>query len=216
MSEINSKPKHASNFIDLTGKVFGRLTVLSMAVKKDSKGPTRWLCVCECGGTATTTPTSLTQGKTKSCGCLMREGVAERNRSHGMRNTPEYHAWSAMWQRCTSATHKAYKRYKDRAPPPEWRSFETFLKELGARPGKGYSLDRIDNNKPYGPGNCRWSTVTEQNRNKSNNVIVVTAQGEVCMSEACEMYGIDYDSLCEMKRNGVDMWTASGGNFDLA
>lgn len=82
--------------------------------------------------------------------------------------TPEYSAWNAMRQRCRGKGHAEYQRdYVDRGitVAPEWDDFEQFLTDIGPRPGSGYSLDRIDNNKGYGPGNCRWATQKTQRRN---------------------------------------------------
>lgn len=87
-----------------------------------------------------------------------------------MSKTVEYQAWAAMWARCTDPNHIGYDRYKGYAPPDSWKDFAVFFQELGKKPTPEHSLDRIKNEEPYGPGNCKWSTMAEQNRNQSSNV----------------------------------------------
>lgn len=99
----------------------------------------------------------------------MRDAVAARNRKHGGRNTPEYVAWNAMVQRCTRESHPAFKNYGKRGITvcAEWRhDFSAFLAHIGQRPSADYSLDRIDNERGYEPGNVRWATYDVQMRNR--------------------------------------------------
>ena len=148
---------------DISGKKFGRLTVIS----RDQIKRTRWLCVCECGTKKSIKGQSLREGRTKSCGCLNLEKMAERRLKHGMWGTPEYWAWALAKNRCTNANHRQYGNYGGRGikMSPEWRnSFDVFLGDMGERPD-GYSLDRINNDGDYCKENCRWATQTQQMRN---------------------------------------------------
>jgi len=131
---------------------------------------TKYVCRCDCGGTALVHMGNLLQGKTKSCGCLHLAGLKARCTTHGATQTPEYRIWVDMWQRTTVRTNKGYPAYKLRRPPESWRHFNVFYAELGPRPGPEFSLDRIDNDKPYGPGNCRWATDVQQASNTRKNV----------------------------------------------
>lgn len=97
-----------------------------------------------------------------------------RNAKHGMKGTPEYEAWRAMKKRCLNPNHPAYKNYGGRGITihAEWQNnFVAFLAEIGMRPSSGYSLDRIDNNRGYEPGNIRWSDAMTQNRNRRSFII---------------------------------------------
>lgn len=149
---------------DLTGQTFERLKV----VKRLGGKITKYLCLCSCGNSKAINGADLTSGNTRSCGCLALELLSVSKSTHGQRDSLEYTAWAGMWQRCTNSKHPKYSTYKDRTPPEEWRDFAVFLAHIGPKPGPEFSLDRIDNEKPYGPGNVRWATVKEQANNKSN------------------------------------------------
>ena len=151
-----------STLIDLNGETFGRLTVVTRAIN-DEHGNTQWRCRCTCGNRCTVRASSLTGGRTHSCGCD-RDTSATK---HGMSRTPEYRAWCSMRQRCENSGHPDYPAYGGRGitVDPRWDDFLTFLADMGPRP-HGTSLDRIDNERGYGPGLCRWATPTEQARNR--------------------------------------------------
>lgn len=176
MSEINSISVSARpRFKDLTGQVFSRLTVIDYAGRRGRKS--LWNCLCECGSTKVLLGTAISHGSIKSCGCLRYERVNESSTSHGLSQTPEYRVWADMWQRCTNPNHKAYGEYASRRPPETWRDFAVFLEDVGPRPHEGLSLDRVDNDAPYGPGNCRWATPTTQQNNTSRNVLLTYEGG---------------------------------------
>lgn len=169
MSNSNSIPlPKGPRFKNLTGRVFSRLTVIEYAGMR-GRYPT-WACLCECGTRKVVQGTYLTSGHTKSCGCFRREVTSQTFRRHGSRDNPEYSVWVGMWDRCTNPNNLNYDLYASRCPPDEWRDFSVFLEDVGPRPGRGMSLDRIDNDKPYGPGNCRWATQKVQCNNTSRNV----------------------------------------------
>lgn len=164
--------------LDLTGTRFGRLVALREAQKgAGNKAPTRWECSCDCGAEVVASTSMLRSGHTKSCGCLQRDKVSNRNTRHGQAMSPTWRAWRAMVARCTVRTNAAFPNYGGRGITvcPRWREFENFLADMGERP-PGTTIDRLDNDGGYEPGNCRWATREQQDGNKRTTVRI-TFQG---------------------------------------
>lgn len=165
---------------DITGYVFGRLTVLKSAGANKRK-LILWECICQCGRKTIATGVILRRGDTKSCGCLKwsaqkygndnkpvwNKGDSNRIK-HGMSSTSEYKAWANMNDRCKNKDHSAYKNYGGRGITAcdEWEDFMQFYEDMGKKPGPKYTLERIDNEKGYEKSNCKWATWKEQSLNK--------------------------------------------------
>jgi hypothetical protein len=184
--------------IDLVGQRFGRLIVLAFH-SYGAKWNTKWHCQCDCGNQKAVFGHALRRGDTRSCGCLHREITSATSTTHGQsragRWSPEYRAWSGMLMRCENPNVKNFDRYGGRgvAVCERWHKFESFFADMGPRPSSAHSLDRWpDNDGHYEPGNCRWATRPEQNRNKSNNVFVTVNGQTLVQSEACRLYGISH------------------------
>jgi hypothetical protein len=151
----------------LTGLKFGRLTVVGVSEKRDG-GKLMWDCLCDCGKPASVRGTHLTQGKTESCGCLRAEKFLFRCITHGMSKTRPYRIWRDMINRCHYEGYPERHLYGGRGIVvcEKWRaSFVSFIEDMGV-PESNLSIDRIDVDGNYEPGNCRWATATAQAQNR--------------------------------------------------
>lgn len=153
--------------IDLTGKIFTRLTVIKESTKRISGGVI-WECLCDCGNQTFVAASHLIREKTKSCGCLAKERLSEGRFKHGKSNTFEYDCWRSMKARCYNENNARFEKYGERGITvcDKWlKSFENFYEDMGKCP-EGLSLDRIDVNGNYCPENCRWADIYTQNFNQ--------------------------------------------------
>lgn len=148
-----------SKMIDMAGRVCGRLTVLERASNRDDT-KAYWKCRCACGKETVVSGDKLRRGR-QSCGCIIHV--------HDMHRTPEYKAWRGAIGRCIHKSHPSWRWYGARGIKvcAAWRlDFLAFFREIGPRPSSKHSLDRIDNNRDYEPGNVRWATAAEQLKNR--------------------------------------------------
>lgn len=181
--------------IDITGHKFNRWTVICR-VENTKLGQARWLCRCDCGNERQITSATIRQGFSKSCGCLKSELTLARNKKHGHSRigwqSPTYRSWAAMRGRCENPKNSHFAGYGGRGIKvcARWAEFVNFLADMGEKP-EGLSIDRIDVNGNYEPGNCRWATNQQQARNKRNNRFV-TANGKTqTVAEWCRETGIN-------------------------
>ena len=157
---------------DLAGQRFGRLVVIENTGSVCQR--IVWLCQCDCGLTTHVPTAWLRNGNTRSCGCLGREArsaaASAANTTHGMTRTPTYESWFNMRRRCQETSHKSFKNYGARGISvcEHWAKFENFLADMGDAPA-GMSIERVNVDGNYEPGNCKWATSQEQSRNRRNN-----------------------------------------------
>lgn len=160
-------------FNNITGNKYGRLVALCRE-ENNTKNQTMWKFICDCSNIVIKRAGDVTNGKIKSCGCLLKETTSLKNKTHGKSNTRLYKIWLGMNYRCNDSRCNGYKHYggKGISVCDEWKTFLNF--EQWAI-DNGYSdnltIDRIDNSKNYNSENCIWSTMTYQNRHTSRNIV---------------------------------------------
>lgn len=193
----------------LVGQRFGRLTVIAPAASRRLGAQTKafWHCRCDCGVEIETSGPRLRRGDTRSCGCLKKDLTSARRRTHGASSvggvrpaTKEYSSWVSAKGRCYNPNNKKYPIYGGRgiAMCDAWRDdFAAFLAYLGPRP-IGTTLDRIDNDGDYAPGNVRWATPQQQSANQSKTIRFRTIDDEpLCLSDVAKTLAI---GKVELKR----------------
>jgi len=174
----------------------GRWTVIAQA---KSKGVYKhWLCQCQCGTKKIVSQSDLRRGNSRSCGCLRKELLIKRSSIHGHAartyHSPEYKSWTSMLCRCRD---KQDRDYGGRGVQVcrQWRKFKNFLADMGSKPSRQHTIERIDVNGNYEPGNCRWATRKEQTRNQRNNIRITAFGNNLLLIEWSEFTGIKYQTL---------------------
>jgi hypothetical protein len=187
---------------------FGQLTVLGPA--PPLKGRSCWQCECRCGAIVIVLGNSLQTGNTTSCGCVRKaraRQLGKANRRHGMRYSAEYAVWSSMIQRCYCPGHVSYHNYgaKGVSVCQRWRdSFEAFFADMGRKPFPKATIDRKHNFGNYEPSNCRWTTMTRNQRNRSNNRMLTYNGITQTLPDLADQFGMDLELVRDRLRRG---WT---------
>lgn len=173
------------------GTKFGLITVTG--APESRRNGVYYECQCDCGATLTVSATRLRRKAESGGGCQQCAKGRIGKHHHGSSRDATYSKYQAMKQRCCNPKHKSWKDYGGRGITvcERWQSFDNFLADMGACPGPAYTIDRKDSNGNYEPGNCKWSTRLEQNRNQRNNIkIVVDGTEYATLTLAAEAYGL--------------------------
>lgn len=194
------------NFVDLTGKRFGRWTVIGRAEDRVTAKSREimWNCVCECGKQKVVKGGSLKSGKSVSCGCYSAEVTSamlvkrHRDNQQEIVRTKErlHNTWTSMIQRCTNKNHKYYHYYGGRGITvcDEWKKDYLEFRKWAIANGwkEGLTLDRINNDFPYCPENCRFATKKEQANNRRNNRYVEIKGERRTIAEWADILGVTH------------------------
>lgn len=213
----------------VTGAVFGRLTVTSDAPPFISSAGFRVaasLCCCCCGNTVVVRNCHLRSGHTQSCGCLHKEATSLAKTTHGhsrhRRTSREFNSWMGVLDRTTNPNSPVWLYYGGRGIKvcDRWLKFENFYADMGDRPSPEHSIDRVDNDGPYSPENCRWATRTEQANNKTNNTRFVFYGLTKTLSEWSRITQVPTLTISKrLKRNwppNLAFWAPNGSKlYDL-
>ena len=191
--------------LDVIGKRFHRLLIFEPAGRSANKS-LLVRCRCDCGTVRVVRLCSLVRSEIKSCGCWRRAFAAAQKagRTHGLSHSGTYGSWVAMKCRCTNSKHVAYKHYGGRgiAVCARWfESFENFLADMGDRP-LGFTLDRINPDGDYEPGNCRWVLPKIQGNNRRSNRLLNHHGISLTLSEWADLTGLKKTTLRERLRRG--------------
>lgn len=189
------------NFKDLTGRKFGRLTVLGLTddyVQANGRHRHRYLCKCDCGTECKVIGEQLTAGRVKSCGCARRDTPKTRAGTHPYVGSRLYGIWVNMMTRCNNPNCPAYERYGGRGITAceAWKQFLNFHAWAVA---SGYAdqltLDRVDNEMGYSPENCRWADLITQANNKRDNRLITYHGRTMTIAEWARLVGMNYKVL---------------------
>lgn len=209
--------------VDLTGRRFGKLTVVGFASSDGRRA--RWNCACDCGGATISISDNLMRGHTTACGCTRsstqlgcpgRRSPLPTKKAH-----PLYQTWREMHRRCNDPRSTSYPRYgaKGVTVCPEWSDFWTFVSDMGARPSEAHQIDRVKASDPYSAATCRWATKGENSRNrdfvKLNDETAIEVKNLlVCgvpIVDIARQHHVSPDCIGDIKRGRT--WKHVGPNF---
>lgn len=188
-------------FIDISNQTFGKLRAIE-PTECDSSRRMKWRCECACGKICFVASSHLKRGQSKSCGCDRDANFHAR--THQLSGSSEYRIWYQMHSRCKRTNDVGYENYGGRgiAVCERWSSFINFYEDMGPRPSRQHSIDRIDNNAGYSPSNCRWAEREVQHRNKRNNRFLSLDGETYCVADWAKKKGLRFNTITRRLSRG--------------
>lgn len=186
------------------GDRFGRLVIKDIHSRRP--GGKNFLCLCDCGNEKVVFSGNLTSNKIKSCGCIRSESSRRRLTTHGDFGSVEYVAWYSMKGRCNNPNDDRYSDYGGRGISvcERWNDYANFLADMGRKPSKEHSIDRIDNNGNYEPSNCRWASRSEQALNRRVARLIEIDGVVKNLAEWARAAGVSHVLIWQRLNNGWD------------
>jgi hypothetical protein len=197
--------------LQLIGMKFGHLLVESEAeTKRHPKGTIiQWNCICDCGNIRIVSTGKLTQGRQVSCGCYNREqvykAISKAKTTHGLSKHRLYAVWNSMKHRCYNPKNSAYERYGGRGiyVCDRWKeSFRNFLYDMEKFFQEGLTIERINNNGPYSPDNCKWIPLNDQTKNRRSTIYLELNGKKICLTDWADSLGISAKLIRERLNHG--------------
>jgi hypothetical protein len=190
--------------IDMTGFTINGVLVIAKA--KSKQGRAAWLCRCACGADFHAVGTSLRMGTTKGCMLCGKANVIESATKHGLVGTREYNSYNAMKSRCLHPSNKRYSRYGGRGISvcTRWlESFANFIEDMGMQPSRDHSIERINRDGNYEPGNCVWASKAVQANNRSNNTVIEIEGRTQTMTQWARESGVNRTVILRRMKRGL-------------
>lgn len=191
--------------VDISGRRYGKWTVLGLSPLRDNGGGRLWLCRCVCGAEGAIRGTDLNRGTSKGCGCAKGPTKITHGHTRGGKTSSEYYSWSHMIQRCTNPSNKSYTNYGGRGIDVcgEWLDYNRFFADMGAKPSPKHTIERVDNDLGYSKDNCIWATNEVQVNNRRNTIFVELNGTRLLLTEACLKVGIPYSTVYGRMAKGL-------------
>lgn len=187
------------------GERYGSLTAVKFIGIKN--GHALWRFKCDCGENFRTLATYVKSKNVRFCKTCQRRYRNPINVKHGYFGTYTYNSWAAMMQRCNNPKNHKFYRYGGRGIKvcERWLKFDNFLEDMGEKPGKGYSIERKNNDGNYEPGNCKWATNVEQAKNRSSNVNLHFRGKDYILADLSKEFKMNVDRLRYLVKRGVPL-----------
>lgn len=188
---------------DLTGKQFGRWKVVKFSHTNTHRAAC-WECKCSCGNSKVVNSGCLIEGTSKSCGCLKIDKAKEQNKTHDLSGSPEYRIWAGIKGRCNNPNNYSAKDYGLRGIElcDKWNDFTNFYQDMGKRPSKSHTIERVDNDGNYELSNCVWATRLEQANNRRNNVFLTHNNKKQTISQWGRELGLPRQTISYRLKRG--------------